>query len=364
MKRLGLALGLCALGACSDDEATPTTYELAFAGGARAPLLLAARDGTGAWEPVQLISSGLVTFSVSAGFHGYVVICPQPVSTLPLHVTARFDAGPPADPIQICPTQAATVALSGDVGPDPARVFVGDGEAAVDDLGNYLVETRPGTYDVVATASSGPRMVIQRGEAVTTDRTLELDLAAGFDRIAATPVVVGGSGTVTVGAELHVSGGTHVPMDGEAGAVWLIPDAARDPGDRMVALATASDGDDERVIQEPVAGATVPELAFPAMPALAADRDGASWTSSDDFTALGLEAPGGLSLSVGVTAAWQGESGNGGALPWIDPTTLPGWSGSLSSFTAGATLSWSVTVESGDRDGALSIASRRGTLVW
>ena len=351
------AVGAIALGACADDA--PSAYTLTFTGAA--PRLLVAQDGDGAWQPVALTGAD-GTFAVTAGFHGWAAVCdPAPL------VRVTYDAGDGGTPIRPCgspPVQGVT--LTGHVTPASAQVFVdvSGNPHAVEADGSYQASVAPGTHDLVF-AEDGPRMLIRRAEAITADRVLDVDMAAGFDRTLATVTVTGaGADPVTVSSELHTldGAGTYVPMSGAGDQIWLVPAAQRVATDRMVAMATMWTGDTTRVVQRLVTDATAPALTFAAPPTVTADRAGATWTTEPDWIYTVLRATVAPPVQVITTAsrAWQAARG-GGALPWLDPSAL---GAGAPTFTAGAALEWSVALETGDRAGELTFINRDGPLVW
>ena len=245
--------------------------------------------------------------------------------------------------------------------PTPVHYDYTYGEGAA---GSYQALVAPGTHDLVF-AEDGPRMLIRRAEAITADRVLDVDMAAGFDRTLATVTVTGaGAEPVTVSSELHTldGAGTYVPMSGAGDQIWLVPAAQRVATDRMVAMATLWTGDTTRVVQRLVTDATAPALTFAAPPTVTADRAGATWTTEPDWIYTVLRATVAPPVQVITTAsrAWQAARG-GGALPWLDPSAL---GAGAPTFTAGAALEWSVALETGDRAGELTFINRDGPLVW
>ncbi|MBK9034780.1 MAG: hypothetical protein IPL61_26540 [Myxococcales bacterium] len=360
MKNAGLVwvLTMGALAACGGDD-PPTPYTLTFAG--TAPTGLVAQDGDGGWQPVAYVAGG-ATFDVTAGFHAWAVKC-DGFS----FVRVNYDAGDRGRPIEPCGgVPAAAVHLRGQLTPNTAEVFVGlngSAEPAGTD-GSYDVARAPGTYDVVALATDGPRALIHRGQDLTVDATLDLDLATGFDRVLA-PVTVTGAGAaaVSLGSELHTHDGTgtYVPMLGTADAVWLVPPAQRVATDRMVALAYAESAGTTQIVQRFVSDATAPTLAFAAFPTIAGDRSGATWGATPDmvYTWLRSTTNPPVTVTMNASGAWQAARGGAGALPWFDPSVV-----GAPTFEVGTTLDWSISVEVGDRAGELTLDSRDATLTW
>lgn len=353
-----VTMGALALAACGGDD-PPTPYALTFAG--TEPTGLVAQDGDGGWQPVAYVAGG-ATFEVTAGFHAWAAKC-DGFS----FVRVIYDAGDRGRPVEPCGgTPVAAVHLRGQLAPTTAEVFVGlngSAEPAGAD-GSYDVARAPGTYDVVALATDGPRALIRRGQDLSADTTLDLDLATGFDRVLAPATVTGaGAATVTLGSELHThdGDGTYVPMDGTADAIWLVPAAQRIATDRMVAFAYAATADTTQIVQRLVTDATAPTLAFAAFPTIAGDRTGATWGATPDMVYTGLRASTNPPVNVTMYAsgAWQAARGGAGALPWFDPALV-----GAPTIGVGTALDWAISVEVGDRAGELALDTRRGTLTW
>lgn len=363
VRRLGLAASLLAVAACADDP--PAAYTLDFTVAVEGAIV-AAQDGDGPWQAVPIVD-GVGSFAVTQGHHAFVSQCINIAAEqfdFPLY--GRFEVGDPGAPRELCPRGSAVVSLTGAISSTSASVHVGYREQAARADGTYAVFLPPSTYDVVARDAG--RMLIRRDVVVVDGQAqtpLDLDLAGGFDLVASAPLAITGAGTDDVGAfsELHSARETYVYLEGAPASIALVPAARRVPGDRLVAGVTASDGAVTRVVQHLVDDTTVPALALPPAPAIAADRDGAAWSGDWDWIGVSLRGTFGRTrLHLGFEGGWFEARGQGGAMPWIDADALPG------DFWAmpdpGTSVDWSVWIETGDRAGELVGASATGSFTW
>jgi hypothetical protein len=363
---LACAVPLLALAACGDGD-PPAPYTLTFESDPARTGLLVAQDGDGVWQPVTLDASGHGTFEVTQGFHGYVRACKLALVTPPVHAAfARFEAGDPGAPVRACTSGGATrVTLSGSVNPADAEVaidIVGPVQASA---GTYTVTSVAGVRDIVATA--GGRMLIMRDQDLTVGRTVNLDVVADGIELASVPVPVAGAGAdpVTVTSELLTARRTWTTLAGAGATVALLPAAQRIAGDRVVVAAHLDGGDVRRTEQRELSNDVVPTIAFGPAPALEGNRAGATWDGDWSWisTSVSIRTLNGPAVIADASAAWLAARGPG-PLPWIDPSTLPGWDSAWPRFEPGAEVSWSIGVENGDRSGDFSAAARSGTLTW
>ncbi|MEZ4401503.1 MAG: hypothetical protein R3B06_15870 [Kofleriaceae bacterium] len=361
----GVALAVVLAAGCgSDDVATPVT--VTFIAGDASAIYLAVADGDGPWTQVPLSADAPATVTFTSAHYAFAGSCGY-FDRPPFALAITRDAGAQATPVEICPGANTTLAtIHGAVTPPTAVVVVGTLYRPLGPGATYATEAPTGTIDVVAVDTASPRMLVVRDVALTTDLTLDLDLSTGFDRVAVTPVASGlGAAAVTYATRLYTSNGLG-QLNGTAVRADLVPAAARRAGDRLVVRAVASDGQQSRTVQHRVEADALAPFDFAPMPLLSADRAGAAWDAPHgDVTTLIRYTAGTTDLIVNqrMSPAYQDALGLT-ELPWIDPSTMPGWDPTWPQFPTGATLDWWVSVSDGPYDGELTGAVQRGTLVW
>ena len=324
-------------------------------------VLVAARDGAGDWEQVELDADGAGKAEVAADFYGIAVLCSD-------GDLANFDVRYVAERISPwvhdCDAAlATTVSLSGSAGRG-ARVFVGKTEALVDDRGMYQTQVVPGTYDVVA---RGSRLLIERSVEVTADQVL--DLAIQTDGVAmsnTTPTVVGATGPVLAYSDLTTAGGTYARLDNDASTVEVAPGSALIEGDRPSVGATAG----ECSAQEPLAEGVTPTVTLPQGFTATVSRDAvtwqAQWPRGWDEAAANLSAVGTPIVFADhrASADWLAAIGGGDALPVIDASALPGWEVGMPAIAAGSSVRYTARVSGGDPTAAYDACSTSGIMTW
>ncbi|MEZ4400658.1 MAG: hypothetical protein R3B06_11600 [Kofleriaceae bacterium] len=361
-----LALAVTILGGCAADDGSGVTTSLTFTAGDAPQIYLAVADGDGPWQQVPIAAGATVTVDISGAFFAYARGCGSSLG-LPSSVAILRDAGAPEAAIQICPTAPVTslATLSGTVTPATAEVNIGTYFVANGASPTYWVRALTGRYDIIATDTVSPRMLVVRGVELDADRTLALDLAAGFDRVDATPVVTGAEGTtIYLVSTLHTGAGAAALGSVAPGQVGLVPAAERQAGDRLEVRAVARSGDAWRLIDHDVADVTVPGFDFTPMPALTVDRTGFGWDGLHAIVSTVASQAPPAAERVGshqaATAAWQIATGRQ-QFAWVDPGELPGWGAGWGRFEVGAPIRYSVTVDDRASDGQQAGRSLAGT---
>lgn len=357
------------LAACGDSPASTGPYTLTFTTDPARTALLVAQDGDGPWLPVTLDAAGNGTFEVTAGYHGVAQLCLDGAPTAPrLRVT--FDAG--AATLTPCPpTQPASAyaTLSGTVKPADAEVSISAaGPSFVPTPGTYSTRRlRGSTVDVVARA--GQRMHIVRDVVLDADRVLDLDLTtSGFALSTVTlPPVSGATGTPTYYAELMTGHRTWLRLPGNGTAVPLVPAAHRAAGDRVVVGAYTDSASGGQAVQREVGGDTPVALTMATPVALSIERSGGRWEGAWEWIyathRLTSGPVGRLAVTYGADGAWAEARGDS-SLPWLTPSTLPGWDATWGDIVAGAELQIWFSVERGDRAGDFDFQGAKATLTW
>ncbi len=310
------------LGACSSDDPTPYTITIT---GDEHLIYLAAQDGDAPWQRLTLDAAGQATFTVTRGYHGLAFACGLGGSS-PRFLSAPFDAGARAAPLAPCGDGRTYATVSGAVNPPDAEIALGLAYPLPHAAGSYQVQVPTGALDAVV--MQGTEIAIRRGEQVTADRALDLDLTVdSFQLATVTPMVTGaGADPVTLYAEILTANQTYVRHPDASPAALIVPAAQRATGDRVVI--GASRGTDARgqIDQREVFGEALPALAFASLPALEVDRAGVRFGDGWDFaSAQYVQADRlGLRTTVWTTAAWAAAAGTD-LLPLVDAATLPGW---------------------------------------
>lgn len=320
--KAGVLVAVAALGACSSDDVTP--YSITITGDEHL-VYLAAQDGDGAWQRLNLDAAGQATFEVTHGYHGVAWACAFG-STKPNALTVRYDAGAEAGPQRPCGAVVPTATLSGAINPSEAELWIGPYVGLIHQPGTYAEALPLGRYDVVATA--GNRLAIYRDQQLDADRTLDLDVAAtGVDLTSVTPTVTGaGADPVSLYAEILTVNQTYVRHPDASPAALIVPAARRVVGDRVVIGAERGTAQVGAAIQREIVGDALPALEFAPLPALEVDRAGVRFGAGWEFTAVAYRASAvpGLRARATITAAWADASG-ATAQPLLDAAALPGW---------------------------------------
>ncbi len=321
-KRAGVLAAIAATGACAGDD--PTPYTITFTGDDHLAYL-AAQDGDGAWQRLTLDATGQATFTVTRGYHGLAFACGTS-GIPPRFLSAGFDAGAEAAPWAPCGGGRPYATVSGAVNPPDAEIALGLAFPWPHAAGSYEERLPLGVLDAVV--MQGTQIAIRRGELVTGDRTLDLDLSVdSFPLATVTPTVTGaGADPVTLFAEILTANQTYVRHPDAGGSALIVPVAQRVAGDRVVI--GASRGTDARgqVEQREVFGEALPALAFAPLPALEVDRAGVRFGDGWEFirAQYGQADHLGLRTAVWTTAAWAAAAGTDLLQP-VDAATMPGW---------------------------------------
>ncbi len=320
--KAGVLVAVAALGACSSDDVTP--YSITITGDEHL-VYLAAQDGDGAWQRLNLDAAGQATFEVTHGYHGVAFACGV-AGSRPRFLSAGFDAGAEAAPWVPCGGGRPYATVSGVVSPPDAEIALGLAYPITHPAGSYQERVPIGVLDAVV--MQGTQIAIRRGEQVTADRTLPLDLTVdAFQLATVTPTVTGaGADPVTLFAEILTANQTYVRHPDATPAALIVPVARRVAGDRVVIGANRGTAARGQVDQREVFGETLTALAFAPLPTLEADRAGvrfgdgwetihAQYSQADHL---------GLRTAVWTTAAWAAAAGTDLLQP-VDAATMPGW---------------------------------------
>lgn len=359
-KRAGVLAAVAALGACSDDDPTPYTITIT---GDDHLVYLAAQDGDGAWQRLTLDATGQATFTVTRGYHGVASACGDGGGRA-ASLSVGFDAGAPAAPLARCGVGRTYATVSGTVNPPDAEIALGlfwEPHAA----GSYQMLVPTGTLDAVV--MQGAQLAIRRGEQVTGDRTLDLDLTVdSFPLATVTPTVTGaGADPVTVYAEILTANQTYVRHTDASPAALIVPVARRVAGDRVVIGANRGTNARGQVDQREVFGDALPTLAFAPLPALEVDRAGVRF--GDGWAGAGASYRQadyrGLRTYVGATAAWSAAAA-ADLLPLVDAATLPGWDPAWPRIAPASPIVIEASADIGDLSGDYQAAWVTADATW
>ncbi|MBL8621500.1 MAG: hypothetical protein JNK64_09360 [Myxococcales bacterium] len=360
-KRAGVLAAIAATGACAGDD--PTPYTITFTGDDHLAYL-AAQDGDGAWQRLTLDATGQATFTVTRGYHGLAFACGVGGST-PRFLSAPFDAGPPAAPLAPCGDGRPYATVSGAVNPPDAEIALGLAYPLWHAAGSYEAQVPIGALDAVV--MQGTQIAIRRGEPVTGDRTLDLDLTVdSFPLATVTPTVTGaGADPVTLYAEILTANQTYVRHPDASPAALIVPVAQRVAGDRVVIGASRGTAARGQIDQREVFGEALPALAFAPLPALEVDRAGVRFGDGWDFASVAYHASsvGGLRANVITTAAWADASG-ATVQPLLDVAALPGWDPAWPTLAASTAITLDAWAGIGDLSGDYQTAWVSADATW
>jgi hypothetical protein len=354
--RGAVVLLACAVGC--DSGAGGDTYQLTFHG---APALLDVRDGAGAWRSLRL-DGDVATATIAAGFHAFAYACLD--GNTPRLLEVVHDAGPGAT-IEVCPRAPALVEISGRVSPSDSHVTMADYEWDADVGGNFTASVPAGTHDIAWSTTFGPvRGGILRDVALAQGTQVDLFASAPPILLPATVTGLGTDDLLVSGSVRTARGTSLVFFNTDPAAVPLAPENLRRPGDVVTVRALATVDQITRQVQRVVTGATLPELALPALGTLTVTRAGfsadAGWNTI--YAAITQPTPLGRTLVESATDKWLAASGET-TVAWTDAAELPGWDPSWGFLQAGE-ASGSVGAFDGEANGDHASVSQRITLTW
>jgi len=360
-KRAGVLAAITGLGACSSDDPTPYTITIT---GDEHLIYLAAQDGDAPWQRLTLDAAGQATFTVTRGYHGLAFACGLGGSS-PRFLSAPFDAGARAAPLAPCGDGRTYATVSGAVNPPDAKIALGLAYPLPHAAGSYQVQVPTGALDAVV--MQGTQIAIRRGEQVTADRALDLDLTVdSFQLATVTPTVTGaGADPVTLYAEILTANQTYVRHPDASPAALIVPAPQRATGDRVVIGANRGTAARGETTQREVVAEALPALAFASLPALEVDRAGVRFGDGWDFAAVAYRASavGGLRATVMTTAAWADASG-ATAQPLLDPAALPGWDPAWPTLAASTAITLDAWAGIGDLSGDYQTAWVTADATW
>jgi hypothetical protein len=331
--------------------------------------LAAYQDGDGAWIALPLDAAGTGRFTSEAGFYGVTVFCPDRElsggTIFGSRMQTRYDTGAKTIASGCTIGQLDTVEVTGLTAPD-AEVWFDGSPVVADETGTYRTFATAGTRDVFAIVRGEPSLVlVERDVDLTADRTLDLPvLTDGVAMTTITPVTSGADEPLLI-ADLNTADDDWVLLDESRTTLAVLPPELLAPGDRMTVSARASNC----FAQMP---ADDPTLVIPAEMDATVNRFAATFAIDPTIVWEGVQArlrpevPGlGRTMSVSASAEWLVESGALDTIPFVDATTIPGWTPELAGdFGSGNAVSANVNAFRGDFDGEMAGCNVISTFSW
>lgn len=195
--------------------------------------LLAARQGTDAWQLLTADAQGRVAYPVDRPFE-LVGACAAETSRVVVIAGGPEDGvGAAPDTFDLgCPKLGdAVITLAA---PDASRwtVSIGTAKQYMIGGGSYQMRVSSGRHDVATYSQGGQTLAIRRDVEIVDGMTIAVDLG-GSQPLVSRPVIGGPSGAI-VRSYSETAGGTMIRFANQDTAGWMMPSTLAVAGDRHV----------------------------------------------------------------------------------------------------------------------------------